>query len=144
MHVHIEQWNLLNPGCSVPQADNIVFGGDPLNACNSNKDCYGNALCVKKTCVCQMWQGRERFAVTAFNNSLWVFGGYVGITLDKCGTSACNSNYRSFMNDIWSSPDGVRWTQHLPTAHNGPIPMWRGRGEVNLCIICCCWYSIHN
>jgi hypothetical protein len=49
---------------------------------------------------------RTAHSVTVFNNQLWVIGGYDNpATLGGTATP---------VNDIWSSSDGVIWTQHTP------------------------------
>jgi len=49
---------------------------------------------------------RDRHAVVAFNNKLWVIGGWDEIpAIGGTGTR---------FNDVWSSPDGVNWTQQTP------------------------------
>ena len=45
---------------------------------------------------------REDFSAVVYNNLIWVIG----------GTSSATSS--AAMNDVWSSPDGVTWTQVLP------------------------------
>ncbi|WP_273568789.1 Kelch repeat-containing protein [Maribacter halichondriae] len=50
---------------------------------------------------------RSGHAATAFNNELWVIGGYDG----------------HWKNDIWKSSDGVTWTEVIPT---NPFPERRG------------------
>ncbi|HEV7358039.1 MAG TPA: kelch repeat-containing protein [Steroidobacteraceae bacterium] len=51
---------------------------------------------------------RTGHTVTAFNNQLWVIGGYDN-PANVGGTATP-------LNDIWSSSDGVTWTQHAPAA----------------------------
>ena len=41
-----------------------------------------------------IWSPREHFALTLFNNELWVMGGWNGTT---------------YYNDVWHSPDGMTW-----------------------------------
>jgi N-acetylneuraminic acid mutarotase len=47
---------------------------------------------------------RSGHRVLAFNNRLWLIGGY-----DYFATEGGTPNY---FNDVWSSADGVTWTQH--------------------------------
>ena len=49
---------------------------------------------------------RTGHTVTAFNNQLWVIGGFDNPANDG-GTSTP-------MNDVWSSNDGITWTLHAP------------------------------
>lgn len=51
------------------------------------------------------WGGfdnREGFDATVFNNNLWIAGG--------------NGNGGNCLNDVWSSPDGVNWTEAVTNA----------------------------
>jgi N-acetylneuraminic acid mutarotase len=53
-----------------------------------------------------VFSARDRHAVVSFNNQLWVIGGWDELpSLGGTGTR---------FNDVWSSPDGVNWTQHTP------------------------------
>jgi len=47
------------------------------------------------------WASRAEFAAVVFNGQMWVMGGY--------DNSGINNSYD--INDVWSSPDGVNWTQ---------------------------------
>jgi len=47
--------------------------------------------------------GREDFGAVVYNNLMWVIGGWTG----------------SNKNDVWSSPDGVTWTQVLANGAAG-------------------------
>ena len=53
-----------------------------------------------------LFSPRNRHAVVAFNNKLWVIGGWDELP-DLGGTG-------TRFNDVWSSPDGVNWTQQTP------------------------------
>ena len=50
------------------------------------------------------WSARNAHTVTAFNGKLWVMGGQTG------------GNSSTRLNDVWSSSDGVTWTQELSHA----------------------------
>jgi hypothetical protein len=50
---------------------------------------------------------RDSQRVLAFNDRLWVIGGWDFFT-NEGGTE-------TFYNDVWSSADGVTWTQHMPS-----------------------------
>ncbi len=54
------------------------------------------------------WSQRQSFKSLYFNNKIWVLGG------EGVGTNGGSKN------DIWSSPDGVTWTQELANAPWGP------------------------
>jgi hypothetical protein len=54
----------------------------------------------------QIWSPRTNFGCVVFQNKIWVFGG-----IDVNGT---------FLNDVWSSPDGKTWT--LETNNPGWTP----------------------
>ena len=49
------------------------------------------------------WSARAQFQSVVFNNKLWVMGGTPG------------AGWTSYLNDVWSSSDGVSWTE--ATAH---------------------------
>ncbi len=51
------------------------------------------------------WHGRHAFAAVAYNGRIWVMGGFTII-----------SNVQYSLNDVWSSPDGVNWTQEVAAA----------------------------
>lgn len=53
---------------------------------------------------------RAGHAVVAFNNKLWVIGG--GDNVAAAGGPSTR------LNDVWSSSDGVSWTQQVPTGGN--------------------------
>lgn len=58
------------------------------------------------------WQPRGAHALIVFKNKLWLFGGANGITEDR-GTN-------KFLNDIWSSEDGINWIEEVHTAPWAP------------------------
>jgi hypothetical protein len=62
---------------------------------------------------------RDSQRVLAFNDRLWVIGGWDFFT-NEGGTE-------TFYNDVWSSADGVTWTQHTPS---GPTFSPRAGHEV--------------
>lgn len=49
------------------------------------------------------WQPRREPRVVMFKNRLWLFGGAI--------KSAPNKGPREFLNDVWSSEDGINWSQ---------------------------------
>ncbi len=53
---------------------------------------------------------RDRHAVVAFNNKLWVIGGW--------DDNAASGGTSTRLNDVWSSPDGTNWTQQTPAGGN--------------------------
>jgi N-acetylneuraminic acid mutarotase len=53
---------------------------------------------------------RAGHAVVAFNNKLWVIGG--GDNVAAAGGASTR------MNDVWSSSDGITWTQQTPAGSN--------------------------
>ena len=48
------------------------------------------------------WDARSDFQAVVFNNKIWVMGGNPG-AVSGCAGQTCH--------DVWSSPDGVTWTQ---------------------------------
>lgn len=52
------------------------------------------------------WTGRSGFGAVVFDGKMWVLGGQ-----GCCG---------GFFSDVWSSPDGVTWTEELDDAPWGP------------------------
>ncbi len=51
------------------------------------------------------WSPRKGHTVVEFENKLWLFGGAIGVDKDK--------SPNKYVNDIWSSTDGIRWTNVL-------------------------------
>jgi hypothetical protein len=49
------------------------------------------------------WPAREGQTVVAFKNKLWLFGGAVHVAEERSPDQ--------FVNDVWTSEDGVQWTQ---------------------------------
>ena len=81
-----DSWFLEQPGCIVPQHDQILYNGRQANYCEDDDDCVLNSKCdlAKKTCVCQMWSPRERHATTAFQGRLYVMGGVTYRDVQAC------------------------------------------------------------
>ena len=52
------------------------------------------------------WTGRSGFGLEVFDDRLWVIG----------GTGCCGG----YLADVWSSPDGITWTEELSDAPFGP------------------------
>lgn len=89
----------------------------------------GDAICERGRCVCQLWSARERHAATVFNNQIYVMGGATWVETQKCGRLACGGGYRKYMNDVWSSEDGERWTAVNLQAR------WPGRGDFGVAVV---------
>jgi hypothetical protein len=51
------------------------------------------------------WTGRSSFAAVVYSGRIWVMGGFSQISAVKYS-----------LNDVWSSPDGVNWTQEVAAA----------------------------
>ncbi|HQO02805.1 MAG TPA: choice-of-anchor D domain-containing protein, partial [Spirochaetota bacterium] len=63
------------------------------------------------------WTGRSNFASIVYNNKIWIIGG-----LDwHWRASFQGGSYGVSMNDVWSSDDGVTWTNITSSAQ------WSGR-----------------
>lgn len=74
-----DTWELINPGCYVPQEDLTLFPGTKEQQCRSDADCedkrLGRASCVRGACVCDLWSPRERFSAAVSGESVFVVGG---------------------------------------------------------------------
>lgn len=58
------------------------------------------------------WQPREGHKIIIFKNKLWLFGGAIEVLADRTPSK--------FLNDVWSSLDGLHWTEELHTAPWSP------------------------
>jgi len=58
------------------------------------------------------WPARKSTAVAVYHDALWSFGGATGVNAD-------GSN-KTFLNDVWSSTDGIIWTEVTPAAPWSP------------------------
>jgi len=155
-----ENWDMANPGCDEysPQNKLVIYNGHAKSICKFDSDCFGNARCVSKTCICDMWSPRERHAVVVFpdqpdvtesckptgpESRMYIFGGYTRRYTQICGTNACGGDYREFMNDVWrSKKDCIEIERNADPSgcRNGkknigeewelvtPSAHWRGRG----------------
>jgi hypothetical protein len=141
-------WELVTPGCRVPQASLIAAGntadgrfGTASEKCSTDQDCYGAEICdsVRLTCVCSIWSPREQHAVAAYNNYMYVVGGYASVLYSQqsdCGPYACGetdaSDYRYYLSDVWRSSDGQSWELITEAAFSVPgtlsysLPLGRG------------------
>ena len=74
-------------------------GGNLMNDVWSSPDGvnWTNVLANSTNPGLNQFTGREDFGAVVFNNLMWVIGGWAGTN----------------MNDVWSSPDGVNWTNVL-------------------------------
>lgn len=129
-------WELVTPGCRVPQQELITDTLTPVKkqgmaifACNVDDDCYGNEECFQKTCVCKMWSPRELHQVVVYSGSFFLAGGYASQLYSgwsNCGDYACGdrdaSSYRFYLNDVWYSVDGANWNQLVPPDRYGTYP----------------------
>ena len=66
------------------------------------------------------WQPRKDHNVIAFNNKLWLFGGATKVNKDL--------EAEDFLNDIWSSEDGLQWTKVIEKAP------WPARNYANVVV----------
>jgi Phage stabilisation protein/Kelch motif len=62
------------------------------------------------------WAARGLGQAIVFNNKMWIMGG-------KTSTLGTNNTF----SDVWSTPDGINWTQTSASA-------WPGRSRFGLCI----------
>ena len=70
-----------------------------------------------------MWTSREKHAVAAYGNYMYVSGGFASRLFSlhtDCGDYACGdtdaSAYRFYLSDVWRSPDGNNWVLITPSA----------------------------
>lgn len=141
-------WELVTPGCRVPQASLIATGntadgrfGRASERCSTDQDCYGAEKCdpIRRTCVCSIWSPREQHAVAAYNEYMYVVGGYASVLYSQqsnCGPYACGetgaSDYRYYLSDVWRSLDGQSWELITEAAFSMPgtvsysLPLGRG------------------
>ena len=129
------KWELVTPGCKAPQHD-LVARGNPQTGlygtvdqmCETDADCYGAEACdtVWKTCVCQMWMGREQFGLAVYGSYMYLSGGYTSVLISdvsSCGDRPCGgtdaSSYRRYLSDVWRSSDGLHWELLTTKAFNG-------------------------
>jgi hypothetical protein len=118
-------WNLVLyqlPWASNDDAASTVFGGKLWKSGGEGGNIYGSDVWssddgVNWTEETQPWPNwapwaeRGRHTMLGFNGRLWVMGGY-----------ALQPPYHVNFNDVWSSPDGVNWTQEIAVAP------WSARG----------------
>lgn len=72
---------------------------------------------TRVTPIGTIFSPRDRHAAVAFNNKLWVVGGWDEFPgLGGTGTR---------FNDVWSSPDGVNWTQQIHSRRRGALSFAR-------------------
>jgi hypothetical protein len=58
------------------------------------------------------WSPRKGQSIVVYKNKLWLFGGADKVYADKSPSS--------FLNDVWSSDDGINWTQEIAAADWSP------------------------
>jgi len=66
------------------------------------------------------WSPRKNHSVVVFKNQLWLFGGETSVDEHKAPDE--------FVNDVWTSSDGMRWTKVLDEAP------WAVRGNPRLIV----------
>jgi N-acetylneuraminic acid mutarotase len=85
-----------------------ILGGTPRNATyNYFSDVWSSpdGLTWTQITATAPWGKRAFHASTVFNNKMWVIGGFVGTPPTS-----------HLVSDVWSSPDGISWTQTTPNA----------------------------
>lgn len=82
-----------------------------LNEIWSSKDGKTWSLAVKQA----DWSPRKGHTVVEFKNKLWLFGGETSVDEHRAPDE--------FINDVWSSADGIRWTKVMDDAP------WKERGN---------------
>ena len=94
-----------------------IVGGDPLQG-HYQQDVWSSADGVRWERVAETvpWSPRVLHYTVAFKDRIWVMGGQ---TVPQFAPAA-----EAFYNDVWSTPDGVRWTRvtdHAPWEPRGMI-----------------------
>lgn len=113
------QWTELSPYAQFSPRDNmgvVEFQGDLWSiggytgeeAFVSNEIWRSNdgVTWTRVTPIGSVFSPRAGHQALVFNGRLWVIGGWGGQP-SYCNTATCN--------DVWSSADGINWTQHVPT-----------------------------
>jgi N-acetylneuraminic acid mutarotase len=123
-----KQWTQLNPGSDVPWKDRVlhytvvqndqiwVIGGQSMPAFVESPEIFyrdiwtttdginWKELTPQEPC----WSPRGMIGGAAvMNGRVWILGG---------GTYDTPTKPRNFYNDVWSSADGIHWTQHTAAA----------------------------
>ena len=117
--------------------ETIAAGNYTATIKNSVKDLAGNSIAQKYSWSFENsgiwelvtssapWGNRREHSVLAYNDKLWLMGGYTG---------DCNTWY----NDVWYSTDGENWTK--ATSNAG----WSGRGDLATVVFDNkMWVSLH-
>lgn len=99
------------PELSIPPA-NVSQVGYRLFKNQDSSSSLASASWTEATAAAQ-WQGRYGYVSAAYNNKMWVMGGYNG---------------SSFLSDVWSSSDGTNWTQVTASAP------WGGNVDASLLV----------
>lgn len=123
-------WDFTNPGCWVPQQDQVKAPGTFQAAteggsCSTDFDCWkakhGDATCVNGFCVCRHWSARERFAAVAVDERIYIAGGVRYSQQFLCGRFSCGNEYATHLNDVWRSDDlGKTWIEMIAMADWAP------------------------
>jgi hypothetical protein len=102
--------------CQVFNGKMWVMGGRGVNGIGSLQDVWSSPDGVVWTHVDSdqfspgiqdaPWGARDSFATAIINNKMWVMGG--------------SPNFGNFFNDVWSTADGLTWTQVTPHAQWSP------------------------
>ena len=111
-------------GWAVFQNKLWIIGGDS-NQCHYQPNVWNSSDGVHWTEVASdvPWGNRVLFYTVVFNNRLFVMGGQT-LVLDDCQSSG---QPESVYNDVWTSSDGVNWTQVKPSTSAGE---WSARGVI--------------
>ncbi len=123
------QWNLVNPDAPVPwgpralhytvvHGDKIwVIGGQTMPAFSKSEEAFFRDIWSTQDGIHwdqvqpqePYWSARGMIGGSAvFQGRIWILGGG---TYDTPQTPT-----RQFLNDVWSSADGVTWTRHIERA----------------------------
>jgi hypothetical protein len=95
-----------------------VIGGMNLDGSDFANGRFTNALWSSSDGVTWQsagnaaWPARKSTAVAVYHDALWIFGGATSVNADGSNDTV--------LNDVWSSTDGLTWTEATPSAPWSP------------------------
>ena len=123
-------WKVVFPTNTVETATSHIPNSGSLTTTESDRTKFTDLYSWKAVpAEGSKWSAREAYTSVVFNDKIWVMGGYS--LFNKKG---------KILNDVWSSPDGINWTQmnntegwsarysHASVVFNEKIWVLGGRG----------------